>query len=165
MGIDRPDLLDVDDEAYRAAQSNLPDNVDYSYAYAGAEEYDSVSASGVVYGRDGSEFAKVVWHIFEPDTVRRKSNLLDLRQKAYLALGLYIYDGRRTASISTTLVEDCQAQMKVTGENTNNTEAKWKVRCRPSALESLGLSESQLQTMEDIFGNRLNFRGTGPVLP
>ena len=163
--IDRPDLLDVDDEAYRAAQGTLPANVDYSYAYAGADAYDSISASGVVYGRDGGKFAKVVWQIFEPDLVRRKINRLDVSQRAYLALALYIYDGLRTASISTTLVEDCRAKMKVIGENTNNTEAKWRVNCRSSALDDLGLSAAQIQTLEDIFGNRLNFSGKGNVLP
>ncbi len=162
---DRPDLLDVDDEAYRAAQSTLPPNVDYSYAYAGADEYDSISASGAVYGRDGSVNARVVWNIFEPDTIRRTSNRLSVKQKAYLGLAFYIYDGYLTATISTVSAQGCRASMKVVGEDTNATQARWRVSCRASALENLGLSAAQQQTLEDIFGNRLNFAGRGNVLP
>lgn len=161
---DRPDLLDVDDEAYIAAQASLPDNVNYSYAYAGAEEYDSISASGLVQGSVSSTSAVVNWHIFEPDSVKRKSNGLALKQGNYLGLAIYIDDGGIPVSFSTSSVDGCKGAMKVRGPDTDNTEAKWKVSCDlEEAGAQLGLNEAQLQTLMNIFGNKLNFKGSGAV--
>lgn len=164
---DRPDLLDVDDEAYEAAQASLPENVNYSYAYAGAEEYDSISASGLVQGNVGEANAMVSWHIFEPDAVKRKADGLALKQKNYLGLALYIDDGVNSpASFSTASVQGCKGTMKVSGSNTDTTTAKWKVSCNLlEAVEELGLTEAQQQTLMDIFGNKLSFKGSGPVQP
>ena len=163
--LDRPDLLDVDDETFAAASSDLKNGVDYSFAYAGADAYDSISASGVAYGTSASGWARVNWHIFEPDQVKRKSNGLQIKQRNHLGFAMQISDGSTTASFSSTSIEGCKAKVKVAGETTNTTNTKWVVKCPKDVLDSMGLTPAQQATMDNIFGGKLKFVNKGTNVP
>ncbi len=121
--------------------------------------YNLTSASGAtnyvggyieIIASDATAQARLLFKLYEPDTVKRSRSKAQLRQKTHLGVMLSVVAPTTSFSVSA-VVPDCSATFK--GDyDTPDAHMQWKVSCSQLAAASeLGLTEAQQAKLLAIF--------------